>query len=153
MYDDVHDIVCDVPPADADLVADQVPDDSFTFETCSNPNLSTLFNQSDDSIQTPRLNPRQPLRLYQPIYGQHDYMTAGDTVLLVQGDSWCRVILHSHSDVSDAYGGSLYWNYSREDGSHITGGYLLPGESWGGLRGPDKDLDISLAEIIFPQQQ
>ena len=69
---------------------------------------------------------------------------------MVQGDSWCKVILHSHPGISDAQEGSLYWNYSLEDGSNPTGGYLFPGKSWGVLRGPVKDVDISQAEIILP---
>ena len=99
------------------------------------------------------LEPQPPsvqIYLRQPHFGQPNYLKVGETVLLVQGDTWQKVILHSHSGVSDAQAGSLYWNYSLEDGSNLTGGYLFPGESWGVLRGEEKDLDISLAEIIIP---
>ena len=96
-----------------------------------------------DQQPSPPVNPIQNLHLYQPLYGHCDYSKSGDTVLLVHGDLWCKVILHSHTGASDALNGSLYWNYYLEDRSHFTGGYIFPGQSWGVLRGGDRYLDIS----------
>ena len=115
-------------------------DNSFNEETDSNPSLP------DETLPIPPTS----VHLYQPIYGQPDYLKPGEIVLLVVGDNWLKVELNSHSGTSDAYGGSLYWNYTSEDGSYQNGGYLLPGQSWGVLRGADKDIDVAETSIILP---
>ena len=92
------------------------------------------------------------LVLYQPKLNDENYLQVGDAVLLVQGQYWCKVILDSHSGDQDEFQGSLYWNYSDPDGSNPTGSYLFPGQSWGVLRGPWKDVtDFSSVQIVLPQ--
>ena len=90
------------------------------------------------------------LQLFQPLYGQKDYLKVGDMVALVQGDSWCKVVLISHSGHKDALQDSLYWNYSALDGSNPTGSYLFPGQAWGVLRGDLSHVDLSVMDIIMP---
>ena len=58
------------------------------------------------------------LQLTQPVYGQKDYLKAGDMIVLVQAKVWCKVVLSSHYGHSDAQNGSLYWNYAAVDGSN-----------------------------------
>ena len=130
--------------SDENILPDQAQDPSISLQT-------QVFHASDQQ-PSPQVNPVQNLHLYQPLYGHRDYLKTGDTVLLVHGDLWCKVILHSHTGASDALNGSLYWNYYLEDGSHFTGGYLFPGESWGVLRGGDRYIDISQVNIVLPQQ-
>ena len=91
------------------------------------------------------------LHLFQPFYGQKSYLRCGDIVALVQGDSWCKVILASHSGYGDARNHSLYWNYSALDGSQPTGGYLFPGQAWGVLRNELVHVDLSSVEIVMPE--
>jgi len=86
------------------------------------------------------------------LYGQDSYLRAGDTVALVQGDSWSKVILTSHSGHRDAQNHSLYWNYEDLDGSHPEGSYLFPGQAWGVLRNELVDVDLSSVEIVLTNE-
>ena len=89
------------------------------------------------------------LVLYQPKYGDEDYLQVGDIIVIVHNDYWVKAILHKYSmwPKND----SLYWTYSNLDGSDTRSGYLFPGESWGVLRGDDLYIDVSTARITFPQ--
>ena len=129
------DIIVDCPPSPVDQ-----EDNPYDEEADCNPLLP------DENLP----NPQRSVHLYQPVYGQPDYLKAGEIVLLVVGDNWVKVQLNSHSGTSDAYGGSLYWNYTSEDGSYQNGGYLLPGQSWGVLRGADRDIDLEETSIVLP---
>ena len=79
-------------------------------------------------------------------------MRPGETIAIVQGDVWCKVLLNSHTGKKHAKRNSLYWNYSALDGSNPTGGYLYPGESWGVLRGDEIHVDLSAVNIVLPNQ-
>ena len=136
-----------------ELELDQVSDeDTYSGQAQDPPTFEQAqVIPNSDKQPSPQVNSIQNLHLYQPLYGQRDYLHPGDVVLLVHGDSWCKVILHSHTGVKDVLNGSLYWNYYLADGSHFTCGYLFPGESWGVLRGGDRYLDISQVNIVLPQ--
>ena len=96
--------------------------------------------------------PLPRLHLVQPLYGQDSYLRAGDTVALVQGDSWSKVTLTSHSGHRDAQNHSLYWNYEALDGSHPEGGYLFPGQAWGVLRNEFVNVDLSSVKIVLTNE-
>ena len=108
--------------------------------------------QADPDLQFPVIapNPIPSLHLHQPVYGQDSYLRAGDAIVLVRGEEWVKVILSSHSGHLDARDGSLYWNYAAPNGSHATGGYLYPGESWGVLCGEDAQVDLTQVRIVLP---
>ena len=110
-----------------------------------NLDLVPVVEDIQDQPELPKLH------LFQPFYGQKSYLRCGDIVALVQGDSWCKVILASHSGYGDARNHSLYWNYSALDGSQPTGGYLFPGQAWGVLRNELVHVDLSSVEIVMPE--
>ena len=144
-------VIAEVPlqlPPGGDPVLDQRPvhhlDDADAFLQ-PNLDLIPILEEIHDQPPFPTLH------LNQPLYGQKSYLKCGDTVALVQGDSWCKVILTSHSGYRDARNHSLYWNYSALDGSQPTGGYLFPGQAWGVLRNELVDVDLSSVEIVMPE--
>ena len=136
-----HDI--DQLGAQADLPALDLPEE---FDD------QPLPHEEHDDHDPPPL-PYPALHLHQPAYGQKDYLRAGEAIVLVQNTMWVKMIFSSHTGHMDAKHGSLYWNYAAPNGSHPTGGYLFPGESWGVLRGADAAVDLSQVEIVLPGQQ
>ena len=103
-----------------------------------------------DLYADPLSPPFPKLHLFQPLYGEPNYLAAGDIVAVVQDDCWCKVILASHSGVKDVFNNSLYWNYTALDYSNPVGGYLFPGQAWGVLRGELANVDLSDFEIVLP---
>ena len=144
-------VIAEVPlqlPPGGDPVRNQRPvhhlDDADAFLQ-PNLDLIPILEEIHDQPPFPTLH------LNQPLYGQKSYLKCGDTVALVQGDSWCKVILTSHSGYRDARNHSLYWNYSALDGSQLTGGYLFPGQAWGVLSNELVNVDLSSVEIVMPE--
>ena len=95
------------------------------------------------------------MHLFQPLYGEPNYLAAGDIVAVVQDDSWCNVVLTPHSGVKDEFNNSLYWNYAALDYSNPVGSYLFPGQAWGVLRGGVlrrelASVGLSDVEIVLP---
>ena len=123
-----------------------------------NSSLDTIVSVSSSShaVVTSPSPPPEPqerlLILNQPLCSDVDYMRPGETIAIVQGDVWCKVLLNSHTGKKHAKRNSLYWNYSALDGSNPTGSYLYPGESWGVLRGDEIHVDLSAVNIVLPNQ-
>ena len=87
-----------------------------------------------DLYADPMSPPFPKLHLFQPLYGEPNYLAAGDIVAVVQDDCWC----------------SLYWTYTFLDYSNPVGGYLFPGQAWGVLRGELASVDLCDVEIVLP---
>ena len=102
-----------------------------------------------DLYADPLSTPFPKLHIFQPLYGEPNYLAAGDIVAVVQQDCWCKVVLTSHSGVKDVFNNSLYWNYTALDYSNPVGGYLFPGQAWWVLRGELASIDLSDFEIVL----
>ena len=94
--------------------------------------------------------PFPKLHLFQPLYGEPNYLAAGDIVAVVQDDCRCKVVLTSHSGITDVSHNSFYWNYTALDYSNPVGSYLFPGQAWGVLRGELDSVDLRDVDIVLP---
>ena len=133
------------PSDQSDVPDDQILAPSIDDFYEDNPNNAFLAPEVDNLNE---VNPRN-LILHQPKYGDDDYLQVGDIIVIVHNDFWVKAILHKYSVWPRNH--SLYWTYSNLDGSDTRSGYLLPVESWGVLRGNDLNIDVSTAQISFPQ--
>ena len=95
----------------------------------------------------------QALHLFQPRFGDPDYLKVGDTIALVFEEVWSKAILQSHTGCKQAKNHSLYWNFKVLDSSFETGGYLFPGQSSGVLRGGFESVQLDDVDIILPEDE
>ena len=102
-----------------------------------------------DLYADPLSPPFPTLHFFQPLYGEPNYLAAGDIVAVVHDDCWCKVVLASHSGVKDVFHNSLYWNYTALDYSNPVCSYLFPGQAWGVLRVELASVDLSDVEIVL----
>ena len=91
------------------------------------------------------------VHLKQPSHGNEDALRTNDIIVLVKDGFWQRATLVSHAGKKSLKNGSLYWNLSGLDDNWTIGCYLLPGQSWGVLRGSDINLDLDSVRLICPK--
>ena len=101
-----------------------------------------------DDPEDPLSPPFPKLHFFQTLYGEPDYLAAGDLVAVVQDDCRCKVVLTSHSGITDVSHNSFYWHYTALDYSNPVGSYLFPGQAWGVLRGELDSVDLSDVDIV-----
>ena len=133
----------DISSSDSETDDDE-PEES-TDEQTTPPTPPTINAENDEA------SIHEPLVLYQPKYGDADYLKVGETIVVVYKDFWSKAVLLHHAPKSKHFSnGSLLWTYSDLNGKNKRSSYLFPGESWGVLRGEDLDIDVASTEFILP---
>ena len=103
-----------------------------------------------DLYADPLSPPFPTLHFFQPLYGEPNYLAAGDIVAVVQDDCRCKFVFTCHSGITDVSHNSFYWNYTALDYSNPVGSYLFPGQAWGVLRGELDSVDLRDVDIVLP---